>query len=174
MIQTRWHVITGAPCSGKTAVVRDLEIRGFRVVHETAREFLKKERKSRGCTFESPDFRKKSQTAILNLKLGIESALPVNETVFLDRGVPDSIAYYLLHGLDTDEIMKRGRRHRYRRVFFCERLPLQADSIRSEDETTVARLQVFLLQAYREFGYTVIPVPVLSIGERTDFILKQL
>ncbi|MFP4346855.1 MAG: AAA family ATPase [Desulfococcaceae bacterium] len=172
MIQTRWHVITGAPCSGKTAVIQDLEARGYRVVHETARRFLEKEREK--LKLESPEYRKQAQAAILDIKLEIESALPADETLFLDRGVPDSIAYYLLHGLDPAEIMERGRRHRYRRVFFCKRLPLQADFIRTEDEATVARLHAFLLQAYRRLDYTVIPVPVLSIGERADFILKHL
>ncbi len=43
MRMTRWHVITGAPCSGKTTVIRDLERRGFRVVHETARAWIEEE-----------------------------------------------------------------------------------------------------------------------------------
>ena len=33
-IATNWHVITGAPCSGKTTVIRELERRGYSVVHE--------------------------------------------------------------------------------------------------------------------------------------------
>ena len=40
MRYTHWQVITGAPCSGKTAVIRELENRGFRVVHEVARSFI--------------------------------------------------------------------------------------------------------------------------------------
>ncbi|MBW2239191.1 MAG: AAA family ATPase [Deltaproteobacteria bacterium] len=34
MQQTNWHVITGAPCSGKTSVICELERRGHPVVHE--------------------------------------------------------------------------------------------------------------------------------------------
>ena len=40
---TRWCVITGAPSSGKTAVILDLERRGFRVVHEAARAYIEQE-----------------------------------------------------------------------------------------------------------------------------------
>lgn len=170
MIQTRWHVITGAPCSGKTAVIQELEVRGYRVVHETARSFLEKKREES----KSPEFRKQAQTTILEMKLDIESSLPVDETLFLDRGAPDSIAYYRLHELDPAEVFQRGRRRRYRRVFFCDRLPLEPDAIRTEDEATAAKLHAFLLDAYRRFDYEVISVPVRSIRERTDFILKHL
>ena len=37
MQQTNWHVITGAPCSGKTGVIRELGQLGHLVVHEVAR-----------------------------------------------------------------------------------------------------------------------------------------
>jgi predicted ATPase len=36
-MQTRWCVLTGAPCAGKTAVINELERRGHGVVHEVAR-----------------------------------------------------------------------------------------------------------------------------------------
>ena len=40
MQQTNWHVITGAPCSGKTAVISELEHLGYPVVHEVARAYI--------------------------------------------------------------------------------------------------------------------------------------
>ena len=40
MRQTNWHVITGAPCSGKTAAISEIERRGIRVVHEVARSYI--------------------------------------------------------------------------------------------------------------------------------------
>lgn len=39
-IQTNWCVLTGAPCSGKTAVVNELARRGHGVVHEAARAHI--------------------------------------------------------------------------------------------------------------------------------------
>lgn len=174
MIQTQWRVITGAPCSGKTAIILDLEDLGYRVVHETARRILEEERRKKGCSSMGRNDRKSLQPAILKMKLDIESALPVDELVFMDRGAPDSIAYYLLHGLDPADIMDRSRRRRYQTVFFCDRLPLRADSIRNEDEATVSRLNALLLGAYRSLGYRVVRVPAMSIQERTDFILKRL
>jgi len=43
MQQTNWHVITGAPCSGKTSVICELERLGHPVVHEAARAYIDKE-----------------------------------------------------------------------------------------------------------------------------------
>jgi predicted ATPase len=42
--KTNWYVITGAPCSGKTSVIRELEKRGYRVVHEVARAYIEGKR----------------------------------------------------------------------------------------------------------------------------------
>jgi predicted ATPase len=42
---TKWSVITGAPCSGKTAVIRVLEQQGHKVVHEVARAYIDNELK---------------------------------------------------------------------------------------------------------------------------------
>ena len=43
MQRTNWYVITGAPCSGKTAVICALEQMGCQVVHEVARAYIDKE-----------------------------------------------------------------------------------------------------------------------------------
>ena len=38
-----WYVITGAPCSGKTSVIREIEKRGYGTVPEAARTYIKQE-----------------------------------------------------------------------------------------------------------------------------------
>ncbi len=39
-IQTSWHVISGAPCSGKTTLIDQLAGVGYRIAIETAREYF--------------------------------------------------------------------------------------------------------------------------------------
>lgn len=39
-IQTKWNVISGAPCSGKTTLIEQFESKGYRTVPETARQFI--------------------------------------------------------------------------------------------------------------------------------------
>ncbi|MBW1726234.1 MAG: AAA family ATPase [Deltaproteobacteria bacterium] len=45
MQRTNWYVTTGAPCSGKTAVISALEQLGYPVVHEVARAYIDEELK---------------------------------------------------------------------------------------------------------------------------------
>ena len=39
-VQTNWHVITGAPCCGKTTLIDQLADKGFQTVPETARQYI--------------------------------------------------------------------------------------------------------------------------------------
>ena len=43
MTATHWYVITGAPSSGKTTLLRELEKAGYRVIHEVARTIIESE-----------------------------------------------------------------------------------------------------------------------------------
>ena len=96
MCRTNWHVITGAPCSGKTAVIQELEKRGYKVIHETARAYIDR-RLNEGLPLQTIKAdQQQFENHILDEKIRIESSLPRNETFFFDRGIPDSIAYFKL------------------------------------------------------------------------------
>ncbi|AOY57952.1 MULTISPECIES: AAA family ATPase [Desulfococcus] len=174
MRKTHWCVITGAPCSGKTTVILSLERQGYRVVHEAARKAVE-EGIAAGMSLreirESPlDF----QRRILQAKLTLERKLPTRATIFIDRGIPDSIAYFQFFGLDPEEPLAHARHVRYRRIFFFERLPWIRDGIRNENPETVARLDTLLQSAYQTLGYPIIRVPVLPAAARTDYVLNHL
>lgn len=174
MRQTRWYVITGAPCSGKTSVICELERRGFRVVHEVARACIDRDLKN-GKTRESikadvPAFERR----ILHEKIRVESLLPDRETIFLDRAVPDSIAYYQIEGLPLDDPIEKSGAVCYKKIFFFERLPFEKDTVRTENADFAARIDRELKNSYRRIGYSLTSVPVLPVRERTDFILEHL
>ncbi|MCU0558990.1 MAG: ATP-binding protein [Desulfobacterales bacterium] len=171
--RTQWRIITGAPCSGKTAVIAELSRRGHPVVAETARAVIDRELargrrleeiKADAAAFEGQIFR---------TKLELESRLPAEEPLFLDRGLPDSIAYYTLEGLDPREPLRHSRRIAYRRVFLFERLEFLKDPVRSEDPQTAARIERLIAEAYGRLGYPIVRVPVLSIAERAEFVLAR-
>jgi predicted ATPase len=42
-VQTNWHVITGASCSGKTTLIDQLADKGFQTVPEVGRQYFKRE-----------------------------------------------------------------------------------------------------------------------------------
>jgi len=170
---TRWCVITGAPCSGKTAVISELARRGFRVVPEAARSFIDVELKKGRCLAEIKSDPARFEGHIFRTKLGIEARLPVHGRLFLDRALPDSIAYYRLEGLDPAEPRRYSRRVRYSRVFLFEPIEFTKDPVRSEDAETAARIERLIEEAYNELGYTIVRVPLLPVTKRTDFVLAH-
>lgn len=174
MRKTNWCVVTGAPCAGKTTVIRELEQLGYPVVHEAARRFIEK-----GIAAgKHPDEIRRDplafQQRILKAKLALERRLSAVDTVFIDRGIPDSIAYFRLSGLDPEEPTAHSRRVRYRRIFFFESLSLVSDAVRSEPPETVARIGTLLLSAYEMLGYPIIRVPVLPVAARVAYLLARL
>jgi predicted ATPase len=173
MSETNWYVVTGAPSSGKTTLVRELEKLGYRVVHEVARTHIEQQM-ARGQTLEEVRADKKSfENSILNAKIAIEADLSEDEVIILDRAIPDSIAYFEVAGLDTKGAIVKSPRNRYKKVFLLDRLPYQADHARVEDKTAVS-LDQGLEQSYRMLGYDVIRVAVMPIEDRTKFILKGM
>ncbi|MCU0585309.1 MAG: ATP-binding protein [Desulfobacterales bacterium] len=172
--RTRWSVITGAPCSGKTAVIDELARRGRPVVPETARAVIDQEL-ARGRRLEEI----KADPAvfegrIFRTKLALEGRLPPEEPLFLDRGLPDSIAYFTLEGLDPQEPRAHCLRIRYHRVFLFERLEFLKDPVRSENDDTAALIERLIEAAYTELGYSPVRVPVLRIPERAEYVLARV
>ena len=174
MRQTNWHIITGAPCSGKTTVIKEIERRGIRVIHEVARAYIDRQLGKGLRLNQIKADLLQFERRILHAKIRIEDSLTATEPVFFDRGVPDSIAYYNLEGLDPAEPLKHSLRTGYSRIYFFERFDFLKDGVRSEDAVIAARLNDLLLEAYERIGYDIIMVPVMPVKDRTDLILENI
>lgn len=171
---TNWYVITGAPCSGKTTLINELERLGYRVLHEAARAYLDAEiTKGKSIAQLKADIRA-FERRILRDKLAAEDSLPAVETIFMDRAVPDSIAYYKLEGLCPREPICESRKVRYKKIFFCERLELENDIVRVEDDAKVDRLQHLLKESYEMLGYTLLQVPRGPVNDRMRILLEHI
>ncbi len=170
---TNWCVLTGAPCSGKTSVIEGLADRGHQVVHEVARSYIDSQLAKGSSLSEIKADILAFERGILLEKVRIEKNLPRYRMVFLDRAVPDSIAYFQIEGLDIEEPLKYSQALRYRKVFLLDRLTFETDPVRSEDQALAARIEALLAKSYAMLGYEVIPVPVLTVGQRIDFVLRR-
>ena len=156
MTSTRWFVITGSPCSGKTTVVKEMQRRGFKCTPEAARLYIDSQL-ANGLTI--AEMRKDEmvfQRSLIGAKLAIEEQLDPNQIVFMDRAMPDSMSYFRLKGFDPSEIMQLSRRFRYARIFLFDRLALEDDGARVEDERAAAFLDKQLEADYRSLGYDVV------------------
>ena len=174
MRKTNWCVITGAPCSGKTAVIIELERRGYPVVHEAARRYIDEElEKGKSIDRIKADIFS-FERHILYQKIETETALSDQDLIFLDRAIPDSIGYYILEGLEPDDPIEKGKLFRYKRIFFFERLEFEKDRVRSEDDRIAARLDHLVKKGYQMLGYPLVYVPLMPVQERSDFVLKHL
>ncbi len=174
-IETNWHVLTGAACTGKTTLIDMLAEKGYQIVPESARLFFEQEM-AKGRKLE--DIRKDGgslQHDIATLQLKFESACQARRMTFLDRALPDSLTFYRVSGLNPNEILPKCFFHHYATVFVLERLPLHRNqTLGPEDEETSEFLTEWLYRDYSALGYKVVRVPVLSPPERLAFILERL
>jgi predicted ATPase len=172
--ETNWHVITGAPCSGKTTIIQELKNLGYRVIHEIARAYIEAQINNGNTLDQIKSDLPAFQRHILYEKVKIEKNLPPDQIIFMDRAVPDSIAYFKCAGLGIDEPLSLSKHVRYKKIFLFERFDFRRDNVRLEDNQEAALLERLLVESYERLGYEPVMVPHLTVQERTDLILKHI
>ena len=173
--QTKWYVLTGAACSGKTTILDELARKGFKTIPESARYYFEYEI-TKGRSIE--EIRKDGaalQRGIAAMQLKFEHDNPVNTITFLDRAIPDSLAFYRIFGLDPNEILPECFHYHYTAVFILDQLPFPRDKpLGPEDRASSIFLDEWLVRDYTALGYRIVRVPVLPPQERLTYILDRL
>ena len=171
-------VIAGGPGTGKTTIINELKKRGFICYDEISREITLQARKD-GIEqlFLTEPLLFSEKLLEGRTKQFNDAAKESEAVVFLDRGLPDVIAYmdyigdkYPLPFVETCES------HKYDSIFVLA--PWQeiftSDSERYESFEEAIDIHDHLLETYKRFGYQLIDVPFGSVASRTDFILESL
>ena len=172
-VQTNWHVITGAPCSGKTTIIDQLADEGFRTVPESGRQYFEREL-AKGRTVAEIRESEADERRMKDLQLKIEHGLQANEVIFLDRAFPDSLVYFRISEMDPNEILAECFHHRYASVLILDCLPVKQNGVRTEDEAIAEFIDKWLARDYSSLGYRVVKVPVLPPPERLAFVIERL
>lgn len=168
-------MVTGAPSSGKTTILKLLEKRGYRVLYEAARIYIDQELKKGKTIKEIRENEGEFQRKILGIKIQCENKLDPEKITFLDRAIPDSPAYYELVGLPKDKYMENAvRKSSYKKIFIFERLDFEKDYARTESEEEIRKLEKLLEKTYRQLSIPIIKVPRMSVKKRLKFILENL
>lgn len=178
-------VVTGAPGTGKTSVIKSLEDSGYYCFHEIIRTMTLEAKKNQdpNSILSNPiDFVDDSQSfnhALIHGRLQqFKDAKEVNKKlVFYDRGTPDVLAYmdYFRQSY-KDDFKKICSNNLYDQIFILppwEEIYVQ-DNERLESYSQAIDLHIHLGKTYRSLGYEIIEVPFGSVPERLDFILKNI
>lgn len=173
--QTNWYVITGGPGSGKTTTIHLLRDKGYTTTIEHARHYIDTQRISGKTVEEIRKNQLEFQRCVLNMQIEQEKYLSTDEMVFLDRALPDALAYYRFLELPTDEKLDMAMKEvSYKKIFILDFLPLVNDYARIEDGEAQQKIHSLITEVYESLPFPVIHVPVLPPEERVDFILKHL
>ena len=104
-----------------------------------------------------------------------EAMLSPQDTVFLDRALPDALAYYYFLNLPPNERIKTAVKiYRYKKIFILNLLPLVQDYARREDDEAQKKIHSLIIKVYNDLNFPIIYVPVLPPNERVEFIMKNL
>ena len=165
-------ILTGAPGSGKTAILGRLG-NEFRCVDEPAREILAEQRATGGRGTWDQDA---SLFVHLLLQRSIEKhamARRSEGTVIFDRGIPDCVVYAVRAGIDPTPSLEAVDVYRYQpHVLFLEPWSdiYETDEERIMSfEDTVSFSQA-LRDVYERSGYTLVDVPRDPIADRAAFV----
>lgn len=176
--RTAGVLLIGGPSTGKSSTLNQLEKMGYLCLHEISRE-VTIEAKKQGIEqlFVSEPLLFSEKLLEGRIKQHEEAQLNLPKVTFLDRGIPDVLAY-LKFKLDEipEKFISASKNHLYEKVFF---FPIwesiyEQDNERYEDLKQAKNIENQLLNTYKEFGYSIIEVPKVSVFKRCQFIIKHL
>lgn len=171
-------VITGGPGTGKSSIINELNNRGHICFEEISRQVTLEARKK---GIEQLFLTEPLLFSELLLKGRLKQFFDADDyagtPVFLDRGLPDVLAYMDYFNTDYPiDFVETCQNNRYDHVFVLA--PWYdifiSDSERYENFEQAELIHNHLLNSYKNFDYDLLDVPFESIKKRTDFILDAL
>ena len=174
-MNTKKIVITGGPGTGKSSIINELIKRGFYCFEEISRNIILKAREDGIEQLFLTDPLLFSEMLLKGrMEQFLEAEKLNDEFIFLDRGLPDVLAYmdyinddYPQHFIDA------CKNNVYDHVFILA--PWQeifsSDNERYENFEQAIEIHKHLLNTYKNYNYSLLDVPFGSIESRTDFIL---
>jgi predicted ATPase len=171
-------VITGGPGTGKTTLINQLIQEGHLCYPEISREITEDARKNGVDQLFLNNSLLFSELLLEGRKKQHENAISEKAPIiFLDRGLPDVLAYMHYIGDSYPSSFNNiCKELRYSKVFL---LPpweeiYSSDEYRYENFEQAKLIFNHLKETYENFGYSLIDVPKDSINNRILFILDEI
>jgi len=177
-VQNKRIVITGGPGTGKSSVISNLESKGHYCFHEVSRQItLEAQKQGIDQLFLDDPLLFSEKLLEARIKQHQNTQEPSGKLVFLDRGIPDVVAYLDYFGTAYPSKFRNAcNDHKYNRIFLMPPWDeiYETDNERYESFEQAQNLYEYLKKAYITFGYQPIEVPKQSIENRSNFILNNL
>ncbi len=175
--KNRFFVLTGGPGAGKTTLVEALGKRGFATTVEAGRGVIKEEVEAGGDALPWIDPERFAERMFEWELRSYRRAERQAGPVFFDRGLPDTIGYLRLEGLDAPPHMEEEAwRLRYNaRAFIAPpwREIYGRDAQRRQSWDVAVRTFETVAQTYEDLGYDLVEVPRGTVAERCEFLIAQ-
>ena len=177
-MNTKKIVITGGPGTGKSSIIDELKERGHICFDEISRQVTLEARKSGvDQLFLTQPLLFSQMLLEGRAKQFVEANAYKNSTVFLDRGLPDVLAYMDYFGSTyPEDFVEISQYNTYDAVFILApwKEIFKSDSVRYETFEQSELIHEHLLNTYNRFNYNLIDIPFDTVEKRTDFIIDSL
>ncbi len=171
----RFFVLTGGPGAGKTTLIEALKARGYATTEEAGRGIIREQSEAGGTALPWIDPERFAERMFEWELRSWRGAERRPGPVFFDRGLPDTIGYLRLEGVQAPAwMMEQAWRLRYNGCVFIAP-PWHdiygVDEERRQSWDVAVRTHDIMAATYTEFGYDLVELPRASIADRADFVL---
>lgn len=171
-------VIIGGPGTGKSSIINGLVDKGYCCYPEISREVtLEAQKRGIEQLFLEDPLLFSQMLLDGRIKQFNNAQNEPHQWVFIDRGIPDIVAYLDFIGDDyPTHFIDACNENVYTKIFILP--PWEAiyksDSERYENFEQAKEIQEHLKQTYINYGYDLIEVPKDSVDNRILFILDKI
>ena len=176
LLKTKRIAITGAPATGKTTLSASLEALGYPVFHEQAREIIQQSLDNGTDILPWKDLNAFTEV-VWHLRNQQYSSAVLGKINFYDSTNIDAYAYLIKGETQLKEQWSEElEQMHFDALFFLPVWPEihSLDKQRMETLEDCIEVEGYLKRAYREKGYHLIEVPMVSVEERVAFIEAHL
>ncbi|MBP6182179.1 ATP-binding protein [Flavobacterium sp.] len=171
-------VIIGGPGTGKSTIIDELIANGYCCYPEISRQLTLEAQKQGIEQLFLTNPLLFSELLLEGRKKQFQSALnEPHEIVFIDRGIPDIVAYMNYIGGNYPAFFDLAcQEYKYSKIFI---LPpwkeiYTSDTERYENFEQAKDIDNHLVATYKNYGYELIEVPKDSVAKRILFILDKI